>query len=145
MDKKLLIDLSKVIREIESKNLFKEADTLNNCLVRLAQLAEETNPVKMEDVPEAVVLQNNVDKDYSTDFITESNDFSNKVADFTKKAADIASTGRKIDSMELEQLNKIIEQAKKLISMNEANNQELSVIQKTLDEFVAFKNKITNL
>jgi hypothetical protein len=103
------------------------------------------NTLQMDDVPEAVTLENNVNKNESTDFITESNDFSNKVADFSKKAADIVSTGRKIDSMELEQLNKIIEQAKKLISMNEASNQELSIIQKTLDQFVSFKNKVINL
>jgi hypothetical protein len=145
MDKKLLADFSKIIRDIESKNLYKEADILNNCLVRLAQSTEDINTLQMDDVPEAVTLENNVNKNESTDFITESNDFSNKVADFSKKAADIVSTGRKIDSMELEQLNKIIEQAKKLISMNEASNQELSIIQKTLDQFVSFKNKVINL
>jgi hypothetical protein len=145
MDKKLLADFSRIIRDIESKNLYKEADILNNCLVRLAQSTEDINTLQMDDVPEAVTLENNVNKNESTDFITESNDFSNKVADFSKKAADIVSTGRKIDSMELEQLNKIIEQAKKLISMNEASNQELSIIQKTLDQFVSFKNKVINL
>jgi hypothetical protein len=145
MDKKLLADFSRIIRDIESKNLYKEADILNNCLVKLAQSTEDINTLQMDDVPEAVTLENNVNKNESTDFITESNDFSNKVADFSKKAADIVSTGRKIDSMELEQLNKIIEQAKKLISMNEASNQELSIIQKTLDQFVSFKNKVINL
>ena len=145
MDKKLLADFSRIIRDIESKNLYKEADILNNCLVRLAQSTEDINTLQMDDVPEAVTLENNVNKNESTDFMTESNDFSNKVADFSKKAADIVSTGRKIDSMELEQLNKIIEQAKKLISMNEASNQELSIIQKTLDQFVSFKNKVINL
>jgi len=145
MDKKLLADFSRIIRDIESKNLYKEADILNNCLVKLAQSTEDINTLQMDDVPEAVTLENNVNKNESTDFITESNDFSNKVADFSKKAADIVSTGRKIDSMELEQLNKIIEQAKKLISMNEASNQELSIIQKTLDQFFSFKNKVINL
>jgi hypothetical protein len=33
MDKKLLADFSRIIRDIESKNLYKEADILNNCLV----------------------------------------------------------------------------------------------------------------
>ena len=41
MDKKLLADFSRIIRDIESKNLYKEADILNNCLVRLAQVSDD--------------------------------------------------------------------------------------------------------
>ena len=147
MDKKLLVDLSKIIRDIESKNLFKEADALSNCLVKLAQMTEGVNTPEssapLSEVPEVTMPETSDNKNLSNEFITESNDFSNKINDFSRKAADIASTGRQIDSMELDQLNKIIEQGNKLISMNEAKGSELEILRNALDQFVAFKNKLS--
>ncbi len=138
MDKKLLLDFSKIIRDIESKNLHKEADTLNSCLIRLAQLSDQN------ESPETVMPSTEPsESNYSTNFIIEFNDFVNKTTTFTQKAKNISIAG-KITPEEMQELNGIIEQGNNLVLMKEATGEDAKILEGILDQFTKFKSHYEN-
>jgi hypothetical protein len=138
MDKKLLLDFSKIIRDIESKNLHKEADTLNSCLIRLAQLSDQN------ESPETVMPSTEPsESNYSTNFIIEFNDFVNKTTTFTQKAKNISIAG-KITPEEMQELNGIIEQGNNLVLMKEATGEDAKILEGIFDQFTKFKSHYEN-
>jgi hypothetical protein len=141
MDKKLLLDFSKIIRDIESKNLHKEADTLNSCLIRLAQLSDQNE--SPEEVKPSTEPSDTIESNYSTNFIIEFNDFVNKTTTFTQKAKNISIAG-KITPEEMQELNGIIEQGNNLVLMKEATGEDAKTLEGILNEFTKFKSNYEN-
>ena len=149
MDKKLLVDLSKIIREVESKNLFKEADTLNNCLVRLAQMAEENAPTEeqktqltdaADDLEAATPVENINEPTYSNAFLTELMDFTIKSETATKKLKDFMARGEMPTDDFKTSVEQLLVQANKLISMNEAQGEEKTKLTSMVESLNFLKN-----
>jgi polyhydroxyalkanoate synthesis regulator phasin len=151
MDKKLLADFSRIIRDIESKNLYKEADILNNCLVRLAQMAEDAKPTEQQ-----ISEMNNVGSDletniptpgnelaesaYSNQFLTELLDFTIKGETVTKKLKDFVARGEMPSEDFKANVDQLLTQSNKILSMNEAQGEEKNKLNSMVESLNFLKN-----
>lgn len=146
MDKKLLVDLSKIIREVESKNLFKEADTLNNCLVRLAQMTAPTEEQKSQfndaadDLQAATPAEDTNEPAYSNEFLTELMDFTYKSETATKKLKEFMARSEMPSDDFKTNIEQLLVQANKLISMNQAQGEEKNKLNSMIESLNFLKN-----
>lgn len=163
MDKKLLVDLSKVIREIESKNLFKEADVLSRCLVKLAQVSEDdtsdNNQTGLDTSVDTTVqnLQPNTTnqqpapnqapadtESYSPELLIKINDLANLTDNIVAKTSDFVAQN-KIDSISMQQIDKAIETANQIISMNQLKDIDKVEIEDSITVLESLKNSFKNI
>ena len=164
MDKKLLADFSRIIRDIESKNLYKEADILNNCLVRLAQVSDNisTDGNTQTDLDALVdtTVQNSQPNtsnqqpassqtpaetvSYSPELLIKINDLANITDNIVAKTSDFVAQN-KIDSVSMEQINKAIETANQIMSMNELKDSDKVEIEDSITVLESLKNSFNNI
>lgn len=151
MDKKLLVDLSKIIRDIESKNLHKEADTLNNCLVRLAQMSEDVKPTEQQisemnnagsDLETNIPTTDNnlAEPTYSNQFLTELIDFTSKGETVTKKLKDFVARGEMPSEDFKASVDQLLAQSNKILGMNEAQGEEKNKLNSMIESLNFLKN-----
>jgi len=164
MDKKLLADFSRIIRDIESKNLYKEADILNNCLVRLAQVSDDiaTDSNTQTDLDALVdtTVQNSQPNttnqqpapsqtpaetaSYSPELLIKINDLANITDNIVAKTSDFVAQN-KIDSVSMEQINKAIETANQITRMNELKDSDKVEIEDSITVLESLKNSFNNI
>ncbi len=152
MDKKLLLDFSKIIRDIESKNLHKEADALNSCLIRLAQLSDETSTTEdmttspaPQTQPTPNEMQTNTDDSatsYSPEFVSDLVNFATKADEMAKKSQDFITSGE-FPETEMANLNSLIEKADRLLAMNEATGEDKNKLSKITGTLKSIKSIFT--
>lgn len=168
MDKKLLVDLSKIIREVESKNLFKEADVLNRCLVKLAQVPEDNSSDNASDnntennldtmvdstvnnlQPDTTTQQTTPAQDpvkndsYSPELLIKINDLANITDSIVAKTNDFVANN-KIDSISMQQITKAVETANQILSMNELKDSDKAEIEDSIEVLESLKSSFPNI
>ena len=164
MDKQLLIDLSNIIKDVESKKLYKEADVLSRCLVKLAQVSEDNvsddNTQTGLDTPVDTTVQNlqpntttqqpvtnqnpAETESYSPELLIKINDLANATDNIVAKTSDFVAQN-KIDSVSMQQINKAIETANQIISMNELKDNDKAEIEDSITVLESLKNSFNNI
>ncbi len=164
MDKKLLIDLSNIIKDVESKKLYKEADVLSRCLVKLAQVSKDdtsdnttqtgsdtlvdttvqnlqTNPTTQQPAPSQAPAET---ESYSPELLIKINDLANLTDNIVAKTSDFVAQN-KIDSISMQQIDKAIETANQIISMNQLKDSDKVEIEDSITVLESLKNSFKNI